>query len=243
MISAVPAACHHELRGPPQMAFRAAEATNGGAICAYAAGRAPDEPAQGGLRETSWAAGGAFSNAERPGRRCPRACRRALRSRASLRSRRCDHGMRRRRRVMVRRGEITDVAWERTAPLLPDGGRPGGRWREHREAVNAILWKLRTAERPGTTCPKGTAPAGRPAIRSLRPLAARRHLGWASGPRPDQERCGRGGREGGERGLERGSSGAPARRRGTQVAQQPGGRKQGPRAPRTTRRSGGAGAG
>ena len=31
---------------------------------------------------------------------------------------------------MVRRGEITDEAWERIAPLLPEGGRRGGRWKD-----------------------------------------------------------------------------------------------------------------
>ncbi len=45
---------------------------------------------------------------------------------------------------MVRRGELTDEAWGRIAPLLPENGRPGGRWRCHREVVNGILWKLRT---------------------------------------------------------------------------------------------------
>jgi transposase len=45
---------------------------------------------------------------------------------------------------MVRRGEITNEAWERIAPLLPDGRSPGGRWRDHREVINGILWKLRT---------------------------------------------------------------------------------------------------
>ncbi len=45
---------------------------------------------------------------------------------------------------MVRRGEITDEAWKRIAPLLPGNGRPGGRWRDHREVLNGILWKLRT---------------------------------------------------------------------------------------------------
>jgi transposase len=28
--------------------------------------------------------------------------------------------------------------------LLPPTGRRGGRWREHRQVINAILWKLRT---------------------------------------------------------------------------------------------------
>ena len=46
---------------------------------------------------------------------------------------------------MVRRGEITDRAWEQIGPLLPqDGGKRGGRWRDHRTIVNGILWKLRT---------------------------------------------------------------------------------------------------
>jgi transposase len=45
---------------------------------------------------------------------------------------------------MVRRGELTDEAWARIGPLLPEYGRRGGRWREHRTVVNGILWKLRT---------------------------------------------------------------------------------------------------
>ena len=45
---------------------------------------------------------------------------------------------------MVKRGELTDEAWARIAPFLPENGRRGGRWRDHREVVNGILWKLRT---------------------------------------------------------------------------------------------------
>lgn len=45
---------------------------------------------------------------------------------------------------MVGRGEITDKAWEQIAQLLPENGRRGGQWRDHREVVNGILWKLRT---------------------------------------------------------------------------------------------------
>src|SRR5829696_7118481 len=45
---------------------------------------------------------------------------------------------------MVGRGELTDSTWERIAPLLPEDGRPGGRWRSHRVVVDGILWKLRT---------------------------------------------------------------------------------------------------
>ena len=45
---------------------------------------------------------------------------------------------------MTRRGELTDEAWERIAPLLPENGRRGKQWKEHREAVNGILWRIRT---------------------------------------------------------------------------------------------------
>ena len=45
---------------------------------------------------------------------------------------------------MVRRGEITDRAWQEIEPLLPEYGRSGGQWRDHRTVVNGILWKLRT---------------------------------------------------------------------------------------------------
>ena len=45
---------------------------------------------------------------------------------------------------MVRRGEIADEAWKRIAPLLPENGRRGGRWKNHRKVINGILWKLRT---------------------------------------------------------------------------------------------------
>ena len=45
---------------------------------------------------------------------------------------------------MVKKGELTDEAWARIAPLLPENGRRGGRWRDHREMMNGILWKLRT---------------------------------------------------------------------------------------------------
>ena len=44
---------------------------------------------------------------------------------------------------MVKQGEFTDEAWARIAPLLPENGRRGGRWRDHREVINGILWKLR----------------------------------------------------------------------------------------------------
>src|SRR5215210_7911072 len=45
---------------------------------------------------------------------------------------------------MVRRGEITDQAWHQIEPLLPRYGQSGGQWRDHRQIVNGIVWKLRT---------------------------------------------------------------------------------------------------
>ena len=45
---------------------------------------------------------------------------------------------------MVRRGEITDRAWQEIESLLPEYGQSGGQWRDHRTVVNGILWKLRT---------------------------------------------------------------------------------------------------
>jgi transposase len=46
--------------------------------------------------------------------------------------------------VGVGRGELTDAAWARVEPLLPASGGRGGQWRDHRQVINAILWKLRT---------------------------------------------------------------------------------------------------
>src|SRR3712207_5576651 len=45
---------------------------------------------------------------------------------------------------MVGRHELTDAAWARIEPLLPATGRRGGRWRDHRQVINAILWQAKT---------------------------------------------------------------------------------------------------
>ena len=45
---------------------------------------------------------------------------------------------------MVGRGKLTDKAWARIEPLLPPVTGRGRRWRDHRQVINAILWKLRT---------------------------------------------------------------------------------------------------
>lgn len=45
---------------------------------------------------------------------------------------------------VVRRGELIDAACAVIAPLLPEPGSRSGRWRDHRQVFNGILWKLRT---------------------------------------------------------------------------------------------------
>jgi transposase len=45
---------------------------------------------------------------------------------------------------VVGRGELTDAAWARIEPLLPAGRGRGGQWRDHRQVINGILWKIRT---------------------------------------------------------------------------------------------------
>jgi transposase len=44
-----------------------------------------------------------------------------------------------------RRFEITDDEWHRLAPLLPaTTPRRGGRWRDHRQVLNSIVFRTRT---------------------------------------------------------------------------------------------------
>ncbi|MBJ3809434.1 transposase [Streptomyces flavofungini] len=40
---------------------------------------------------------------------------------------------------------MTDAQWARIEPLLPDRApRRGGRWRDHRQVIDAIAFKYRT---------------------------------------------------------------------------------------------------
>ncbi|MFH8626024.1 IS5 family transposase [Streptomyces vietnamensis] len=45
---------------------------------------------------------------------------------------------------MVGRGELTDATWSRIEPLLPKRDGAGRPWRDHRQVVNGVLWRLRT---------------------------------------------------------------------------------------------------
>src|SRR4051794_28201878 len=44
---------------------------------------------------------------------------------------------------MAKRGELTNAAWARLRPLLPLNDKQGGQWRDHRQVINGILWRLR----------------------------------------------------------------------------------------------------
>jgi transposase len=47
--------------------------------------------------------------------------------------------------IMATRRVLTDEMWVRLEPLLPDRTpRRGGRWSDHREIVEAIIWRTRT---------------------------------------------------------------------------------------------------
>jgi putative transposase len=46
---------------------------------------------------------------------------------------------------MVRTGVLNDEVWARIEPLLPSTrGRRGGRWRDHRQVIEAVAWRYRT---------------------------------------------------------------------------------------------------
>lgn len=42
---------------------------------------------------------------------------------------------------MAGRGDLTDAAWARLAPLLPANGQRGGQWAEHRAVISS--WRAR----------------------------------------------------------------------------------------------------
>ena len=45
----------------------------------------------------------------------------------------------------LRHYELSDAPWEQIADLMPrPGPQGGGSWRDHRQVVNGLLWKLNT---------------------------------------------------------------------------------------------------
>jgi transposase len=46
-------------------------------------------------------------------------------------------------RCRVVAGDLTDQEWARLEPLLPSmAPQRGGRWRDHRQVINGILWRI-----------------------------------------------------------------------------------------------------
>ncbi|WP_420709375.1 IS5 family transposase [Streptomyces sp. NRRL B-3648] len=45
---------------------------------------------------------------------------------------------------MGSRSDLTDAQWERLVPLLPVSNGRCGRWRDHRQVVNGVLYRIRT---------------------------------------------------------------------------------------------------
>ncbi|MEU2901097.1 transposase [Streptomyces sp. NPDC001273] len=55
---------------------------------------------------------------------------------------------------------LTDAQWARIKSLLPDRTpQRGGRWRDHREVIDAIAWKFQTGSQ-WTTCPRSMGTGG-----------------------------------------------------------------------------------
>ncbi|KAA0595992.1 MULTISPECIES: transposase [Azospirillum] len=44
----------------------------------------------------------------------------------------------------MRRHELSDAQWALVSELMTSDGGPGGRWRNHRDVVNGLFWKLNT---------------------------------------------------------------------------------------------------
>ena len=60
--------------------------------------------------------------------------------------------------MTTERRVLTDEMWARLEPLLPDRApRRGGRWTDHREVVEAIIWRFRTGS-PWRDLPAGFPP-------------------------------------------------------------------------------------
>src|SRR5437763_14018873 len=44
---------------------------------------------------------------------------------------------------MARWDALTDRMWRCLEPHLPENGKRGGQWRDHRQVIGGMLWKLR----------------------------------------------------------------------------------------------------
>ncbi|MEV6293845.1 transposase [Streptomyces sp. NPDC051896] len=93
---------------------------------------------------------------------------------------------------MGHRGDLTDAQWERLAPLLPVSNGRCGRWRDHRQMMNGVLYRIRTGvQRPAL--PERYGP-WKTVHERHRPWAGGRNVGAAA-----PSGAGRGGRGRGHR--------------------------------------------
>jgi transposase len=114
---------------------------------------------------------------------------------------------------MNRRFELTDQEWERLAPLLPAmTPKRGGRWRDHRQVLNGILFRTRTGV-PWRDLPERYGPWE--TVYKRFALADRRDLGAHPGCPAYPGGCGWGAGLGRPDRQQRGPR-PPARRRGPQ---------------------------
>jgi transposase len=113
---------------------------------------------------------------------------------------------------MNRRFELTDEEWARLAPLLPAmTPQRGGRWRDHRQVLNGILFRVRS--RGAVAGPARAVRAVGDGLQAVRALADRRDLGTHPGQPAHSGGCGWDAGLGRPGRLDRGP-GPPARRRG-----------------------------
>ena len=45
--------------------------------------------------------------------------------------------------MRMARGDLNEATWARPGPLLPACGQRGGQWRDHRQVISGIRWRLR----------------------------------------------------------------------------------------------------
>jgi len=80
--------------------------------------------------------------------------------------------------------ELTDQAFTLVRPLLPADSRHGKPWRDHRQVLGGILWKLHTPADRGAMCGAATTTTTAPAA----PWAASTTPAWSAAAAPPRSR-------------------------------------------------------
>jgi transposase len=44
----------------------------------------------------------------------------------------------------MRRHELSDAQWKRSEDMFPPDGTKGGQWKDHRQILNGMFWRLQT---------------------------------------------------------------------------------------------------